>query len=138
MFPQLKYVLAVVIFLAGIGTGYKLFHKPDVPPPAATASVDKSKEKKSGTIIKYLPSKCDGAPQEIASIEKFDSELKNDISAESKPLPALMNTLYGGPGISNSWKLKGMIGGSIGHHGAAATSDGDKDHAIFYNWVYHY
>lgn len=83
--------LMAFIFLAGIALGHKLFSKPEVPPVPASSSTDKSKEKRSGTIVKYLPSKCPpptpGMPvaQEIASIETFDSEIKNDISAEVKP-----------------------------------------------------
>ena len=75
-------IIAIVIFCSGVGAGFKLFNKPK---PAELSIEDHSQEKKSGTKTVYLPSKCDGKPQEIASIESFDSEVKKDV----RQLPVL-------------------------------------------------
>lgn len=76
-------IIAIISVIVGLGLGYKLFNKPE-PAPASVKLSDNSQEKKSGTIIKYLPSKCDGKPQEIASVETFDTEVKKDIKSDSK------------------------------------------------------
>lgn len=78
----LFFLVGFVCFGLGLFSATKSFVKKDEPQEQSLK--DKSKEKKSGTKIVYMPSKCDGQPQEIASVETFDSEIKNDIKSESK------------------------------------------------------
>lgn len=95
--------VAGLLFLGGLAIGYEIADKPGPPiGPAASASTeaaskaekDKSNIKKAGVIIRYLPSKCDGKPQEIAEIEKFDSEVQNDIDSKSKTASTAESVAY--------------------------------------------
>lgn len=42
--------------------------------------------------------------------------------------------IFGGIGISRSFKLKGLAGFNTNYHGSLVTTDGNKDHALFYTF----
>lgn len=82
---MIKILLVALYVLIGVGIGYALFNK-QIDPPNSNIK-DNSKEKKSGTKIVYLPSKCDGKPQEIAYVEKYESNTEKDVKSNSIETP---------------------------------------------------
>lgn len=78
--------LCIVCIILGIGIGYKLFNKPELPPPIVE-NKSNEKSKKAGTITKYIPDpNCGGKPI-IAEVEVYNEATEK--SAESNSTPFL-------------------------------------------------
>jgi hypothetical protein len=72
-----------IILLVGIGlgfgVGFKVFNRPEQLAAPSVATQDKTQEKKSGTITKYVQSPDCGAPV-LASVETYKTDTKNDVT----------------------------------------------------------
>lgn len=102
---------------------------------------------------KYIVKNADGSStiQEVSSSvtnEVEVGELRSKVTEQQKVITDLeskikthqvvensCNGIFAGPGVDSSWKPKGSGGAFFGHHMGLLTSDGDKDHAGFYNYV---
>lgn len=79
--------------------------------------------------------------QEIMSLQSKVTEQQNIITALERKLSVHQvaenncNGVFAGPGLESSWKPKGSAGAFFGHHMGFLTSDGDKDHGAYYNYV---
>jgi hypothetical protein len=73
--------MALVGLCLGLGLGYKLFAGHE---PPKVVSVDKSKEKKSGTIARHIERCADGTVK-IDEVEAYAVDSQNNVSTISTP-----------------------------------------------------
>lgn len=79
--------------------------------------------------------------QEVMSLQSKVTEQQNIITGLEREIKVHQvaenncNGVFAGPGLESSWKPKGSAGAFFGHHMGFLTSDGDKDHGAYYNYV---
>lgn len=67
--------------------------------------------------------------QAAETLQKYES-LKAEISKQNDN----EFRLFGGIGLSSSFKIKAVAGFNLSSHGSLLTTDSNKDHAIFYTY----